>query len=114
MRNLIISTFIIISLTGCFRTEYANVLPKEAPMSVPVSPEAINPLSRSGGWQSFFIYGWVPGEKVINATAACGSAEDIGVIKTQRTFLEGLVAAIAGFYINIYSPWDGAVYCRKG
>ena len=83
-------------------------------MAVPVSNDAINPLSRTGGWQSFFIYGWVPGEKVINATAACGGVEKIGVIRTRQTFLEGVVARVAGGYINVYSPWDGVVYCRRG
>ena len=59
------------------------------------------------------IGGWVPNERPIDARAACGGAQNIESIQTQRTFLEGLVAAFAGYYINVYSPWNGAIYCKQ-
>ena len=68
---------------------------------------------RVTGWQHFFLYGWVPGERRIDARERCGDAEKIHSIQTRRTFVEGFVAAFAGYYINIYSPWNGAVYCTE-
>ena len=113
MYRAIVALSISLLISGCYRTEYANMRPQQAPMSSPVQESAVNPLSSAGGWQSFFLWGLVPGTITIPATQACGAPENIGVIKTRRSFLEGLVASVAGFYVNIYSPWDGAVYCRK-
>lgn len=33
-------------------------------------------------------------------------------IETRQTFLEGLVESFAGYYINVYSPYDAKVICR--
>lgn len=65
-------------------------------------------------WRSFFLWGWVPGELHVDAQDACGGTEQIDSIETRRTFAQGLVAAVAGFYVNVYSPYNGAVYCRRG
>jgi hypothetical protein len=65
-------------------------------------------------WRHFFLWGWVPGELRIDAQDACGGTEQIDSIETRRTFAQGLVAAVAGFYVNVYSPYNGAVYCRHG
>jgi hypothetical protein len=94
--------------TGCYRTHYTNF----SPSNPNLSPQTAQPVKRGSGWQHFFIWGWVPGELPIDAHSACGGAENLDSIQTRRTFLEGLVAAFAGYYINIYSPWEGAVYCR--
>lgn len=98
-------------MTSCYRTHYANFSaqnPERAPAAATSAP-----VRSQSGWQNFFLWGWVPGEERIDARQECGGAANVDSIQTRRTFLEGLVAAIAGFYINIYSPWDGAVYCTQ-
>ena len=96
------------SLLGCYRTLYVNFSPENpdrgAERYVPV---------RVTSWQHFFVWGWFPIERRIDARDRCGSAENIDSIQTRRTFLEGLGAAFAGYYINVYSPWNGAVYCAE-
>lgn len=37
--------------------------------------------------------------------------EHVKQIETRQTFVQGLIAAFAGYYINIYSPYTGAVIC---
>ena len=94
--------------TGCFRTHYENFSPAN-PIRTSQPPQR----AHGTGWQHFFLYGLVPGKRVIDARALCGSAENVDSIATKLTFVEGLVAALAGYYINIYSPIDGAVYCKQ-
>jgi hypothetical protein len=62
-------------------------------------------------WQHFFIWGWIPGEKRINAASACGGAEHVKRIETRQTFAQGLIEAVASYYFNIYAPYTGAVIC---
>ncbi|MEN8183664.1 MAG: hypothetical protein ABFS46_14135 [Myxococcota bacterium] len=104
---LVLSLF----LASCYRTHYVNFSPQN-PDRAPAATAAA-PVRSGGGWQDFFLYGWVPGELTIDARQKCRGAENVDSVRTRRTFLEGLVAAVAGFYINIYSPWDGAVYCQE-
>jgi hypothetical protein len=103
------AVFVFVALglqTGCYRTHYER-------FSALRSDRAGNLPVRVTGWQSFFLYGWVPGEKKIDARKKCGGADKIHSIQTRQTFLEGLVAAFAGYYVNIYSPFDGAVFCTE-
>jgi len=99
---------VCLAATGCFRTHYINLSPAN-PMR---SADSYVPVHVTG-WQSFFVWGWFPIEHRIDALERCGGADKIDSIKTRQTFLEGLVAAFAGYYVNIYSPWDGAVYCTE-
>jgi hypothetical protein len=110
MRRIVIPLFCLSLATACYRTHYTNFSPAN-PNRTPQAAQ--QPVKRGSGWQHFFIYGWVPSELTIDARNDCGEADNIESIRTRRTFLEGLVASVAGFYINIYSPWDGAVYCRQ-
>jgi len=71
------------------------------------------PVRSRSGWQHFFLFGWVPDERLIDARKACGDSDNVESIQTRETFLEGLVAAFAGYVINVCAPWDGAVYCRE-
>jgi hypothetical protein len=98
-----------IALCGCFRTRYVNLHPPDAAPPAATTPSAQRP---SGGWQSFWVFGWFPSDKVVDAIARCGGSEHVASIETRQTFLEGLVAAFAGYYINIYSPWNGRVNCN--
>ena len=96
-------------LGACYRTHYVNF----SPMNPNRASQPAGPVRSSSGWQHFFLWGWIPVERTIDARQICGEAANIDSIQTRRTFLEGLVAAFAGYYINVYSPWDGAVYCRE-
>jgi hypothetical protein len=94
---------------GCFRTRYYNFTPYGSKSgAILMRREATNPAS----WQSFFVYGWSPAELVIDAGKACGGASYVESIETRQTFVQGLIAAVAGYYINIYSPYTGAVSCQ--
>lgn len=108
-----LSTILLIMLltSGCHRTVYTNVQGANNPKKYTFE-QLENFIDHSeSGWQHFYVYGWAPAERVINASSKCGSVEHIASINTKQTFVEGLVAAFAGYYINIYSPYDGVVVC---
>lgn len=98
-----------VGLTACYRTHYVNFSPQNPNRSSAAAPA--RPVRSTSGWQHFFVWGWFPTELTIDAKQECGGSENVAAIRTRRTFLEGLVASVAGFYVNIYSPWDGAVDC---
>lgn len=105
MRSAIVVLCVLLA-SGCYRTHYENFSPNN-PNRTPQAPHRV----RTTGWQHFFVWGLAPDERVIDARTACGGTENLASIQTRQTFVEGLVAALAGYYVNIYSPWDGAVYC---
>lgn len=108
MRCSVLLLATCLAASGCYRTHYVNLSPAN-----PIrNPDPYLPI-KTQSWQSFFVWGWFPIEKRIDAAKKCGGEEKIDSIRTRRTFLEGLVAAFAGYYVNIYSPWDGAVYCTE-
>lgn len=109
-RSLALAVALSVALPGCFQTHYTNLPPPAAERSVDTSE--VSPRARPSGWQSFFIWGWVPSEKIIRADQQCGGVGRVREIRTQRTFLEGLVAAVAGYYVNIYSPYDAEIFCE--
>ena len=76
------------------------------PPPTPAQPE---PVSR---WQHFFVWGWFPIERVIDAGRACGGPEKVHAIETRQTFLQGLIAVFAGYYVNVNSPYNGEVVCE--
>ena len=96
-------------LSACYRTHYVNFSPQNPIRGAAATAD--EPVR--SGWQHFFLWGLVPDEKPIDAREACGGSERIHSIQTHQTFLEGLVRVLTTFYINIYSPWDGAIYCRE-
>lgn len=98
---------LIFGVSGCWRTRYVQFAPRER-----AEPAGRYLTDRKSGWQHFFIWGWVPGERQIDAQSMCEGTDRIASIETRQTFAEGLVAALAGYYINIYSPYDGAVFCE--
>jgi hypothetical protein len=59
------------------------------------------------------VYGWVPDELIVDAAAYCNGTERIERIETEQSFVQGLIAAFAGYYINIYSPYTGRVVCDR-
>lgn len=54
----------------------------------------------------------VPSERVIDAGRQCGGADQVAEIRTEERFVQGLIAVLASYYVNIYSPWNGEVVCR--
>ncbi len=107
MRRLLIALICLGSL-GCYRAHYVNFSPDNPTRSTHPSETV-----RVTGWQNFFLWGWAPGEERIDARRECGASDNIAAIDTRRTFVQGLIAAFAGYYINIYSPWNGAVTCHE-
>jgi len=94
---------------GCFRARYINFTPHGSKNgAILMRKETTNPDS----WQSFYIYGWSPAEMLIEAGKACGGAAYVATIETRQTFVQGLIAVMQGYYINIYSPYTGAVSCQ--
>lgn len=41
----------------------------------------------------------------------CGGDAHVARIETRQTFVQGLIQSFAGYYINIYAPYNGAVKC---
>jgi hypothetical protein len=108
--RILAALLVCLGLAGCYRTHYANFSPQN-PNRMGTAAAAPAPTRSTSGWQHFFVWGWFPVERTFDAKQECGGSENVAAIRTRRTFLEGLVAAVAGFYVNIYSPWDGAIDC---
>ena len=107
--HLAMTCFLLATAPSCARTVYTNLHPQ---LPTPaIAPDADRSSPRS--WRSFFVWGWAPRELVIDASAYCDGTERIERIETQRSFAQGLVAAVAGYYINIYSPYSGRVVCDR-
>jgi hypothetical protein len=98
---------VLLGALGCYRTTYHHLEPPSA-LSSSRPPQLVRDDS---GWQHFFVYGWAPSERVIDASARCGGADQVQEIQTRQTFVQGLIATFAGYYINIYSPYTGQVIC---
>ena len=112
MRNLMIVVVCTLVLnTGCWRTHYVNFTDPDTTASAEANLDYVNPPS---SWQNFFVWGWFPSEQKIRAGKSCGGAANLESVETRQTFLQGLVAAVAGFYINIYSPYTAQVSCKEG
>jgi hypothetical protein len=105
---LLLMLLSVLVFAGCSRTKYMNVAPLSRRPTHPAS-EVAKPAPNS--WQHFWVYGLAPSEKAIDAAAECGGVEHVRQIETRQTFVQGLIAAFAGYYINIYSPYTGAVIC---
>lgn len=114
MKRILFFILVISCLLGCNRAIYINLQGDKAAQKISIERVESTPGFNDTQWQHFFIYGLVPGERVIDAANICNGAEHVVAIKTKQTFLEGLVASVAGYYVNIYSPYDGYVICDKG
>lgn len=106
-----------VACSSCFRTTYNNFTPlpsrAAADESPPAQPTPAVPHTPPSSWQHFFVWGWFPTERRIDAGKACGGAEHVKEINTRQTFLQGLIEAFAGYYVNIYAPYTGAVVCDQ-
>ena len=105
---LLLVCLFLLTNTACYRTRYVNLPPTPEPSAAATDTQPKSP----SGWRHFFIWGWAPGERVIDAAEECGGAEKVESIETRRRFVQGVIAAFAGYYINIYSPYEGKVICE--
>jgi hypothetical protein len=101
---------VIVTATGCYRTTYTNLHP---PSPVQEQPAAPLPRPQLSSWKHFFIWGWVPSEMVIPVDQDCAGAGGVKEIRTRQTFVQGLIEAFAGYYINICAPWTAEVVCAN-
>ena len=104
--QMLVLAAVTLAATGCFRTVYHNL----EPPSYHPTTQSSRPRENSG-WQHFFVYGWAPSERVIDAAGRCGGLPQVQEIRTEQSFGQGLIATFAGYYINIYSPYTGQVVC---
>ncbi len=58
--------------------------------------------------QHFFIQG-IAQEKITDAAAICGGANNIIKVESQLTFINGFLDFIT---LGIYTPRDAKVYCK--
>ncbi len=104
----------VIAGTGCARTHYVNLAP---PPGVTVEDRAVRMsdayVSMKNGWQHFFIWGLAPSRRVYPVDEMCGSAANVDEVFTQESFVQGLIAQFAGYYVNIYSPYTAEVSCLR-
>ena len=109
-RRLLAAALAILVSSGCYRTLYRNLQPHNA---TPVVEDAESLRRRPrANWQSYFMYGWFPSERVIDANLQCGEGH-VATIETEQTFGQGAIAwaVMLGFYLGIYSPWSAQVSC---
>ena len=106
-RALLLVLLLLLGLAGCHRTRYVGLQrlppPEHGEMEFDRSPPQY--------WRNFWIYGWAPGELVIDAAHQCGGTAHVERIETQQSFVQALIQAFAGYYINIYAPYTGRVVC---
>jgi len=97
--------------TGCFRTVYTNLQASGAPP--PVEAPETRAHHQNKDWQSFFLFGWVPGEKRIDAATICGGEEHVARLETEQTWFQAVTTTLilAAAWLGIYSPWRAAVIC---
>jgi len=93
--------------SACARTVYTNLHPDRGATHADKHPDG----ERSKYWRNFFIFGWAPGERVIDAAGYCGGREHVDRIETSRSFVQGLLAVITSYYVSIYTPYTGRVVC---
>lgn len=107
MLGAVASIVLLVASAGCFTTRYYNF------PSRPDEQEATDPHAwgRRGasGTQPFFLYGWIPVERVIPADLECGAPENIWRIETEQSASDYILTTIT---MGIYTPWTGKVICK--
>ena len=99
---------ILLLTSSCFRAQYSNF---HTINGVNLASDPIANSVRKTGWQPFFIFGLVPGVRVVDANVKCDGAENITVIQTRRTFGQILMNLLVPPLI--FTPWSGSVYCSN-
>lgn len=106
-RRLVACVLLLVS-AGCYRNVYTGLaMPAE-------SSAVLAPTARSSSWRSFYLYGYLPSELVVDAAAECGGAALVREIRTRQTFTQGLISMFAtSSGVNAYAPWTGEVVCLQ-
>lgn len=104
------ASWLVVTLTllsaGCYRAVYTGLEPPGAAGTRGAS------ASRHSPWRSFYLYGYLPPELVVDAAAECGGADRVREIRTRQTFTQGLIRTFAtSSGVNVYAPWTGEVIC---
>ncbi len=73
-------------------------------INAPVGPSGEPALDTS---QAFFV-GGIGQEAMIDAAEVCGGARNVASVKTEMSFIDGLLAGLTG---SVYSPRTARVYC---
>jgi hypothetical protein len=108
-KRILVATMIALFAISCSRTVYTGFNPTAS--ASPPHDHDQKDRSAPKAWRHFFVFGWAPPEMVIDAAGYCDGAEHVARIETQRSFVQGVIAAVAGYYVNIYSPYTGRVVC---
>lgn len=95
MKKILILAAFSLLVTGCAQQTFVM-----APQSTDVAIEES---------QHFFIEG-IGQEKEIDAAAVCGSADKVGKVEVQQTFINGLIATVT---FGIYTPREARVFCKS-
>lgn len=93
--------------SACARTVYTNLHPDLVATRSDQQRHGAEPKY----WRNFFVFGWAPGERVIDAAEECGGTEHVARIETSQSFLQGLLAFVTTYYVSIYTPYTGRVVC---
>jgi hypothetical protein len=96
----------VLAASGCYRINYVNL---QAPPGAPAA--ATVPHSPPSGVQHFFVYATLPNERAYKADGVCGPGNEVREIRTRRTFLPGLISALASYYVELYAPYDLQIVC---
>src|SRR5436309_2206580 len=81
---VVLCGLILVAATGCFRTIYHHLEPPAG--NAAGRPKQVR-VDDDSGWQHFFLYGWVPSERVIHASEMCGGPDEVEEIQTRQTFV---------------------------
>ena len=58
----------------------------------------------------FFLWGLVPQPQYTNPAQICGGLNNVGVVETKTTFIDGLIGALT---FGIVAPQTANVYCAN-
>ena len=100
-----------LACAGCYRATYSHLTPPASELGSGVALQEPR-KDPSYGWHHFFFWGVDPPEELVDAKEICGGTQYIVRIETQQSAVQGFIEAIAGYYVNIYAPFNGEVFCK--
>jgi len=110
MSRATVLILLVVTTAGCYRTTYSHLAPPMSEQTGQAEPRT-SPTDPTYGWHHFFFWGVDPPEEVIDAAKICGGTQYIERLETEKSIVQGFIEAIAGYYVNIYSPYTGRVVC---
>ena len=109
--GIAVAALLLLMQAGCYRTTYMNLGRPDLPLRAEGASQ--QRYQDTSGWRHFWVYGWFPPEMVIPADEICGGTDRVQEIHTEQTFAQGVIGALAGYYVNIYWPYTGKVICTN-